>query len=79
MNKNILHFPLIALLYDELPENERLKLLEQIDNNIFLKAEFEELNIAKEMLDNFVFSPKHDTIQALLKKLNINTGEVLEK
>jgi hypothetical protein len=79
MNKNILHFPLIALLYDELPENERLKLLEQIDNNIFLKAEFEELKIAKEMLDKFVFSPKHNTIQALLKKLNVDLEEILEK
>lgn len=79
MSKHFLHFPLIALLYDELPESEKNELLEKIENNIFLKAEYEELKIAKEMLDKFNFFPEEKTLERLLEKLKLNTKEIINK
>ena len=79
MNKNILHFPLIALLYDELPEDEKQNLLEKMEDNIFLKAEYEELKIAKEMLDKFNFSSKENSLTSLFEKLKLNFKENINK
>lgn len=78
MNKNILQFPLIALLYDELPDDEKTKVEKMIDDNPFLKAEYEELKMMKNMLNHMNIIPSSSSVQRVIDKLGIKKSEEIK-
>lgn len=75
MNKNILQFPLIALLYDELSDDEKKKVERMIDENPFLKAEYEELKMMKNMLNHMNIIPSSSSLQRVIEKIGIKKNE----